>query len=138
MKIRPSLDLWEGTLHRCNVEVLLFAIALIVGLMLLSSCGPLPQIPEIAPPKPADEAGPETEYWDELECFPEDCDLPPGMKELCQAFAAGSISWPEDCAVMPGEACQTLCTQEKAAGGVTIAFEYAEGEVWKAYFTSKR
>ncbi len=66
-----------------------------------------PSISNVEPPQ-------EVDYLDDLGCFPVGCDLPPGMKELCQAFEASSVNWPASCSEMPGAACQALCTREKA------------------------
>jgi hypothetical protein len=98
--------------------------------LLLSACAS----PDVAPTQssdlsttstqPSDPVDPTTEgptalpsewaFIDDLGCFPIGCDLPPGMKELCQAFEAGPVNWPLSCSEMPGEACQALCTREKA------------------------
>jgi len=92
--------------------------------LLLAGCISIPELPTIPKPPtippPADLSDDTVEYVDEQGCFPVDCNLPPGMKELCQGYQAGTISWPADCAEMPGEACQSLCAQEKTASGVDL------------------
>ncbi|MBN3037409.1 MAG: hypothetical protein JW834_03105 [Candidatus Diapherotrites archaeon] len=59
-------------------------------------------------------APPAQEYLDDLGCFPQSCDLPPGMKELCQDYKAGAISWPADCNDFRDTACRQLCEREKS------------------------
>jgi hypothetical protein len=56
----------------------------------------------------------DVKYIDDLGCFPVGCNLPKGMKELCQNFESGMISWPASCNEMPGEQCKALCNREKA------------------------
>lgn len=104
----------DGTMNKLLIKhissVFLFCITL-----LLQGCGGMPEIPNV--PQATETSG---DYYDEYGCFPVDCDLPAGMKELCQDYQAGVISWPEDCSVMPGEACQMLCATDKAARGVDL------------------
>ena len=92
---------------------------------MLAGCIKIPDIPTMS--HPPSSSGDAIDYIDEAGCFPVDCDLPPGMKELCQAFQAGTISWPEPCSLMPGEACQLLCTQEKAASGLDLPTTVIDG-----------
>lgn len=49
------------------------------------------------------------------------------MKELCQAFEAGKINWPANCADMPGKACQALCEREKASAPISLAMTTVDG-----------
>ncbi|MBN1159814.1 MAG: hypothetical protein JXA43_01085 [Candidatus Diapherotrites archaeon] len=58
-------------------------------------------------------------YLDEYNCFPKDCNLPPGMKELCENYKAGTISWPADCNDFSEQKCRDLCESEKAKPTVT-------------------
>ena len=103
------------------VKRIVWVVLFLMVVLLIVSCDRVPTNP--AQPLPSsdqtsDETGQaqviDSEYLDDLGCFPVDCDLPPGMKELCQDYQAGSISWPASCTDMPGEACQTLCEREKA------------------------
>lgn len=84
----------------------LFIILGIVNLIILSQC-------ISAPPLPSTQFESPEKYIDDLGCFPKDCVLPSGMKELCQQFVTGRVSWPRDCQEMPGQACQKLCEREK-------------------------
>lgn len=77
-------------------------------LILLAGC----QVPPA--PRPAESACSGSECLDDLGCFPKDCNLPPGMKELCNAFADGDINWPPSCTEMPSSPCVQLCEREKA------------------------
>jgi hypothetical protein len=79
-------------------------------LLLLAGC----QMPQ-APPAPAPKAACSgSTCLDDLGCFPKGCDLPPGMKELCQAYSTGEIHWPPSCTEMPTSSCVQLCEREKA------------------------
>jgi hypothetical protein len=100
-----------------NVSVVLFLVSvfLITGCEKIPTISTQPQPPSNPTSGQADQSqSTDSEYLDDLGCFPVGCDLPPGMKELCQAYEAGSINWPSSCTEMPGEACQTLCEREKA------------------------
>lgn len=105
-------------------------ILVVAGFVLLTGCDKVPTIPSL-PALPSDQTitvgdpeDPDTasdsDYLDDLGCFPVGCDLPPGMKELCQAYELGNISWPGNCTDMPGEACQTLCEREKASAPTAL------------------
>ncbi len=86
-----------------------------------TSCTQIPEIPQ-------NQVGSSSmsDYLDDFGCFPNDCDLPPGMKELCEDYREGIISWPANCSDMPGEACQTLCETEKAASGINLPTEVVD------------
>lgn len=103
------------------------AALLLAGfLSILQAC----EFPIPLPPA-QDELLNDIKYYDEYGCFPIDCDLPAGMRELCMDYQSGIISWPEDCEVMPGQACQQLCIAEKATRGLdrpmTVVDGYAAG-----------
>lgn len=77
---------------------------------------------------------PKIGYADDLGCFPESCvGLPKGMKELCENFIAGNISWPADCKEMREAACQNLCQREKAV----LAKKESAGRTTAAPFVPK-
>jgi hypothetical protein len=84
----------------------MFAFA-VISVMLVSGC----TAPPAAPSAPTGPSG--QEYLDDFGCFPTGCDLPPGMKELCQDFASEKINWPEDCSVFRDEPCRQLCEWDK-------------------------
>ncbi|MBN1312677.1 MAG: hypothetical protein JXB30_14770 [Anaerolineae bacterium] len=99
-----------------NAKPVNWLILLMLLSLFTSSCGTLTEIPETPIPTGGNaQENPEASNTiDDLGCFPVGCDLPPGMKELCQAYEAGEINWPASCSEMPGQACQSLCEREKA------------------------
>lgn len=102
--------------RRFGLSVFLLIILIPCIFPWLAAC--IPDIPmpmaEEQQPNAADET------IDDLGCFPIDCDMPPGMKELCEAYRSGTINWPGNCAEMPGEACQALCEREKEDLGLDL------------------
>lgn len=82
---------------------------LVIALMAVFSICP-PQGPWPMPPWCK---GQLAESIDDLGCFPKDCKLPAGMKELCENYAKGNIVWPADCSEMPFKSCKSLCEREK-------------------------
>ena len=100
-----------------KLVIILFVISTISLTSGLSSC-----IPDIPTPIPIPQGEPTHAVGtiDDLGCFPAGCDLPAGMKELCEAYQTGTISWPGNCSDMPGQACQALCEREKASMGIDL------------------
>jgi len=102
----------KRTFRQFECLVLSFAICLVP---ILTAC-----VPNFPIPLPPGQESEQVNSIDDLGCFPIGCDLPPGMKELCESFEKGTINWPEKCSDMPGSACQALCEREKAALGLDL------------------
>jgi len=108
-----------------KITPLHYLIVFLLITFLLVGCNPsfsTPTLPQLS----TDEAD-SLDTLDPFGCFPVGCDLPPGMKELCEDYQAGTISWPADCAEMPGEGCQKLCESEKAAVGLDLPMTVVDG-----------
>jgi len=87
-------------------------VVVMVCTVFLMGCNKVPTIPAQPPPPSGQTTGggnpnsaSTADFLDDLGCFPVGCDLPPGMKELCQDYESGTITWPASCTDMPGEAC---------------------------------